>query len=90
MFLCGKLGHLGRSVSSKYDVSGRLVKAVDPLGGAVLYEYDSRGLKTKETGHDNRSVFYAYDSAGRLVSSRDGAVRGRHKADFLKNGWRSL
>ena len=71
---------LGNSTLFEYDPMGRLTKTslhrVDAQDKAdeweiTLYEYDGRGLVTKETNALGAVTAYAYDGNGNLVSKKD-------------------
>ena len=71
---------LGNSTLFEYDPMGRLTKTslhrVDAQDKAdeweiTLYEYDGRGLVTKETNALGAVTAYTYDGNGNLVSKKD-------------------
>ena len=81
---CGRIVEtidaLGNSTLFEYDPMGRLTKTslhrVDAQDKAdeweiTLYEYDGRGLVTKETNALGAVTAYTYDGNGNLVSKKD-------------------
>ena len=81
---CGRIVEtidaLGNSTLFEYDPMGRLTKTslhrVDAQDKVdeweiTLYEYDGRGLVTKETNALGAVTAYAYDGNGNLVSKKD-------------------
>ncbi|MFW0111936.1 DUF6531 domain-containing protein [Rothia sp. CCM 9416] len=52
-----------------YDVAGKLLSRVDPVGGSVEYSYDGAGRLESVADSDGRRVVYNYDVASRVVST---------------------
>lgn len=63
---------LGNTISYKYNPFGELIATIDPKGNRTLLDYDSRGLKTKETTALGLAKEYQYDENGNLVLEKDG------------------
>ncbi len=62
-----------RTTVARFDLEGRLVEMVDPLGHRKVFEYDAEGSKTLESnsfgnGTARQDTTFAYDDAGRLVT----------------------
>ena len=53
---------------SEYDVDGRLVKTIDPLGHETRSSYDAAGQLVSETDSNGHITAHAYDAAGQKIS----------------------
>ncbi|QTD49292.1 RHS repeat-associated core domain-containing protein [Sulfidibacter corallicola] len=56
-----------------YDVMGRILEVVDPLGGVSRFSYDSRGNVLSRTEPDTGTTTYTYDLEGRRTQQTDAA-----------------
>ena len=65
---CRSVGQVTRSF---YDLQGRLISQVDPLGNATTYTYDAFGRKVSATDPDGNTQTFAYDQRDRLSSQTD-------------------
>jgi RHS repeat-associated protein len=74
----------GRSQYPSASLPNELVKQTAPDGGITLFDYDARGLRTRETSPVGAVTTFAYDSAGRLANRVDprGNVAGANPADY--------
>ena len=62
----------GHATTSTFDLEGRLVQVVNPVGGTKVFDYDDAGNKTLESsvfdGATPRfDTHFIYDEAGRLT-----------------------
>ena len=72
----GASGAPSRVSSTSYDVDGRPLVAVDPLGHETRFAYDGLGRllsRTRPHNTSNLTETYAYDAGGRMVSRTDSA-----------------
>ncbi len=60
----------GNVTSYEYDLSGRLVKEIDPLGNITTFTYDAKGNLAARTDGRGYTTTYAYDQAGRLLTKK--------------------
>ncbi len=58
----------GNVTSYEYDLSGRLVKEIDPLGNITTFTYDAKGNLATKTDCRGYTTIYTYDQAGRLLT----------------------
>ena len=77
---------LGNRTTYTYDQFGNLATVINPLGNAIVYEYDLRGRKTYEGGA-TYPVRYTYDIFGNkttmMTYRREGRGNGEEESvDF--------
>jgi RHS repeat-associated protein len=62
-----------------YDISGRLIEAVNGYGHAIRYEYDLGGRVARKIDRRGYSFYFSYDSEGRCIHTRgeDGVAECR-------------
>jgi RHS repeat-associated protein len=73
----GVIDPLGRRTSTPFDANGKEERRIDPLGHAMIYDYDDRDLVTEIEFSDGSKETLAYDAVGRLTgrTDRDGRIR---------------
>ncbi|MCR6490265.1 DUF6531 domain-containing protein [Amycolatopsis sp. OK19-0408] len=66
---------LGHTTEFHMNEAGQVVKEVDPLGGAILSEWDAHDRLLSRTDQLGRTTAYSYDGAGNLaaITRPDGA-----------------
>ncbi len=75
-------GHVARSV---YDVTGRLVTEIDPLGNLTRYGYNVLGNRAVITAADGSVTAYDYDTRNRLIEIRYPDATVAYAYDVLGN-----
>lgn len=76
----------GRSiplVRYRHDDAGNLLEAVDPAGGATVYEYDFQGRLTTETNRLGGRFHFTYDEDGRCVHTWGSGGYLERKLEYL-------
>ena len=59
----------------KYDKSGRVREATDPLGRITRFEYDRQGNVVKQINPDGTSLLHEYDAFGNCIAKTDALGR---------------
>ncbi len=52
-----------------YDIRGRLISRIDPLGQEETHAYDTNGSMLEKTDRNGNVTTYSYDGLGRLLHS---------------------
>lgn len=61
----------GFSSRFKYDKSGRVREAIDPLGRVTRFEYDRQGNVVKQFNPDGTQLSHEYDPFGNRIATTD-------------------
>jgi RHS repeat-associated protein len=62
---------LGRTTRYEYNYLDKLIRVIDPAGGATIYNYDANGNLTSITDANGQTTRYVYDVQNRLISETD-------------------
>ncbi|MER7554921.1 DNRLRE domain-containing protein [Streptomyces anulatus] len=79
----------GGTITSAYDLLGRLISYTDADGGVTRTEYDLLDRKVKETDSAPSTVTYAYDHTAEprgLLTTKTDSVAGAFRASYDADG----